>query len=107
MTCWACAIAGCGEQFESPADLIRHQVAAHGQNECQICGDHVYEGYLAIRHAFEEHTRAEYVRAYDADSDDIRLRENIKESIEQSVDIQELLREFETDSSRQPVSADD
>ncbi|MFB6300580.1 MAG: hypothetical protein ABEH65_10000 [Halobacteriales archaeon] len=107
MTNWACAIAGCGKRFESPADLIRHQVAAHGQKECQICGDPVHEGYLAIRHVFDEHTRAEYVRAYDADSDEIRHRENVKESIEAVVDVDELLREFETDTSRQPVTADD
>lgn len=89
---WECAIAGCGSTFESVEDALVHQVQSHERCECRVCGTVVPEGFFAIQHAFDEHTRAEYVRAYDADSDHIRRRESVKEAIEGLVDV-ETLRE--------------
>lgn len=97
MAPWVCGIVGCGEEFRNPEDLIRHQSTNHPRCECKVCGQSLPEGYLAIRHAFNEHTRAEYVRAYDADSDDIRLRERVKELIESHVDVPSLMNHLEGD----------
>ncbi len=91
MSGWACGIDGCGAQFESPEDAIVHQTTEHQRHECQVCGTIVPEGYFAIRHAFEEHTRAEYVRAYDADSEAVRKREEIKDEIESNADLQQVV----------------
>jgi hypothetical protein len=87
---WECGIAGCGETFGAVEDLIAHQVEAHERCECEVCGTVVPEGFFAIQHAFDEHTRAEYVRAYDADSDDIRRRENVKDAVEDRVNVERL-----------------
>lgn len=103
---WACLIEDCATEFGSVEDLIVHQASEHERCECKVCGTVVPEGYLAIRHAFEEHTRAEYVRAYDASSDDIRKRENVKEHIEEQVDVDDLVARLEADAERSPVSAD-
>jgi len=107
MTAWACGIVGCGEHFETVEDLLSHQVADHGSCTCEICGETHPEGFLAIRHAFSEHTRADYVRAYDATSDDIRLRETVKELIEGQVDLPSLLNQLEVDGENAVVSAGD
>ena len=107
MSAWSCGILGCGEHFESVEDLIDHQVGDHGQCTCAVCGESHPEGFLAIRHAFSEHTRAEYVRAYDADSDDIRLRERVKELIEEQVDVETVLDRIGVDAEDPAVSASD
>ena len=107
MSAWACGILGCGEHFGAVEDLISHQVSEHGQCTCEVCGESHPEGFLAIRHAFSEHTRAEYVRAYDADSDDIRLRERVKELIEERVDVESVLTQLEVDAEDPAVSASD
>lgn len=44
----------------------------------------------------EEHTRAEFVRAYDADSSAVRIREDVKDAVEADADLNsvvETLRE--------------
>lgn len=107
MSPWACGIAGCGSAFERAEDLIRHQVGEHGRCECAVCGESHPEGYLAIRHAFDSHTRAEFVRAYDADSDDIRQREQVIDEIEDVVDVQSLLSQLDVDAEDPAVSAGD
>ena len=107
MSAWSCGILGCGERFDSVEDLIDHQVSDHGQCTCEVCGESHPEGFLAIRHAFSEHTRAEYVRAYDADSDDIRLRERVKELIEEQVDVESILDRIGVDAEDPAVSASD
>jgi hypothetical protein len=107
MNSWVCGIAGCGGSFEQPASLIRHQTEHHPDAECLVCGETVPAGYLGIRHVFEEHTRAEFVRAYDADSDDIREREELLELIEEHVDVQQLLGQLEGTAKERVVSADD
>lgn len=83
---WECAIDGCGARFAAPEELIDHQETEHAGHECRVCGTSVPDGYLAIRHAFEEHTRAEYVRAYDADAEAIRTREGILRTVEGALD---------------------
>ena len=92
---WTCGIDGCGEQFEEVEAAIIHQTTDHARSECAVCGTVVPEGYLAIRHAFEDHTRAEYVRAYDANSDHVRQRERIKEEIEEAADLERVVEELE------------
>lgn len=95
MTSWACGIAGCGEAFQRVEQLIRHQASDHPPSQCKVCGETLPSGFVAIQHAFEEHTRAEYVRAYDANSDDIRHREQIKDFIETRVDVPALIRHLQ------------
>jgi len=92
---WVCAIAGDDKRFERVEDLILHQATEHDRIECKVCGTVLPDGYFAIRHAFEEHSRAEYVRAYDATSDEVRRREQIKETIEDSADIKEIVDRLE------------
>jgi len=107
MTSWVCGIAGCGREFGTPEQLIRHQAEDHPSHECEVCGWSLPAGYLAIHHAFEEHTRADYVRAYDADSDDIRARERLLELIDERVDVPSLVNGLETDGGDPVVSAGD
>lgn len=91
MARWACGIEACGKDFDAVEALVTHQATDHPDCECKVCGESVPAGYPAIHHAFEEHTRAEYVRAYDADSDDIRLRENLLERVSDRIDLPSLL----------------
>lgn len=91
MSAWVCGIAGCGSRFKDAEDLIHHQVATHGKCRCAVCGASLPEGFVAIRHTFTEHSRADYVRAYGATSDDIRHREHVMELIEEQIDVSTLL----------------
>ncbi|QPV61421.1 hypothetical protein I7X12_11650 [Halosimplex litoreum] len=95
MASWECAIDGDDEQFERVEDLIVHQSTAHERIECKVCGTVLPDGYFAIRHAFDEHSRAEYVRAYDATAKEVRRRENTKENIEEEADIREVIDRLE------------
>ncbi|MFD1644729.1 DUF7565 family protein [Haloarchaeobius litoreus] len=88
---WECGIDGCGERFGTPEDLVVHQSTDHERRECKVCGVVVPDGYLAIRHAFNEHSRAEYVRAYGASSEEVREREEIKDLIEEEADLQTVV----------------
>jgi len=92
---WECAIDADGEVFDRVEDLIVHQSTEHDRIECKVCGAVLPDGYFAIRHAFDEHSRAEYVRAYDADASEVRRRENVKESIEEVADIREVIDRLE------------
>jgi transcription initiation factor TFIIIB Brf1 subunit/transcription initiation factor TFIIB len=94
MASWECAIGG-DEQFDRVEDLIVHQSTAHERIECEVCGTVLPDGYFAIRHAFDEHSRAEYVRAYDATAKEVRRRENVKETIEEQADIREVIDRLE------------
>jgi hypothetical protein len=87
MALWTCGIDGCDARFEDVESAIVHQTMKHQRHECKVCGTVVPEGYFAIRHAFDEHTRAEYVRAYEADSSAVRLREQTKREIESEADM--------------------
>jgi hypothetical protein len=91
MAPWSCGIAGCDAAFDDAETAIVHQATAHERHECAVCGAVVPEGYFAIRHAFEEHTRAEYVRAYDADAAAVRERERVKDRLETEADIRAVV----------------
>ncbi|PSP18323.1 hypothetical protein BRC62_03325 [Halobacteriales archaeon QH_10_67_13] len=92
MSQWECAIEGDDAgPFDRLEDLMVHQATDHERVECAVCGTVVPDGYFAIRHVFENHSRAEYVRAYDADAADVRRREEIKETIEETADIQAVV----------------
>lgn len=106
MSPWVCGITGCGDTFDTVETLIRHQATHHDGCECRVCGEHLPDGFIAIHHAFDEHTRAEYVRAYGADSDDIRLRERVKEAVEERVDVPSLLNQLSVDDEP-AISASD
>jgi hypothetical protein len=107
MTPWACGIAGCGGTFDDPEGLIRHQAVNHPACECRVCGETVPAGYLAIRHAFEAHSRAEFVRAYAADADAIREREQLLDEVEAEVDVRQLLSRLDAGREEPVVSAGD
>lgn len=100
MSLWRCGIGGCDAGFRDVEAAIVHQTNEHERHECKVCGTVVPEGYFAIRHAFDEHTRAEYVRAYDADSSAVREREAVKEAVEADVDLQSVVDRLELE---QPV----
>ncbi|WP_336326307.1 DUF7565 family protein [Halovenus sp. HT40] len=91
MTRWTCGIDGDNATFDRVEDLMTHQAAEHDRIECKVCGTVVPDGYFAIKHAFEEHSRAEYVRAYEASAAEVRRREEIKEEIEEAADIREVV----------------
>ena len=95
MARWECAIEGDDTTFNRVEDLIVHQATDHDKIECKVCGTVVPDGYFAIRHAFDEHSRADYVRAYDASAADVRRRENIKDDIEDAVDLREVVDRIE------------
>ena len=95
MPCWECAIKGDDTTFDRVEDLIVHQATEHDRIECKVCGAVVPDGYFAIRHAFDEHSGAEYVRAYDASAADVRRRENVKDDIEDAADIREVVDRIE------------
>ncbi|WP_348613136.1 DUF7565 family protein [Halobaculum rarum] len=97
MSRWACGLKGCDAAFDAVEDAVVHQTTAHERHECQVCGAVVPDGYFAIRHAFDEHTRAEFVRAYDADSDDVRERERIKADIEEIADLDRIVERVDGD----------
>ena len=94
MSLWTCGIGGCEERFEDAEAAIIHQTVDHERHQCTVCGSIVPDGYFAIRHAFEEHSRAEYVRAYDADSAAVRTREDIKQAIESEADLHAVVEEL-------------
>lgn len=81
MTAWRCRIHQCNYMSSTVSDLIHHQITDHEPFQCEICGVHTPAGALAILHVFEEHTRAEFLRAYSGDADDIRVRENVKSAL--------------------------
>jgi hypothetical protein len=97
MSPWQCAIRGCGAQFPDAEDTLVHQATEHDAHTCKICSAEVPEGYFAIRHALEEHSRAEYVRAYNAGPDDIREREAVRNTVEAAVDVKRVAERLEDD----------
>lgn len=88
---WECAIAECDFSTGDAEELLVHQAETHDRHQCKICGTVVPDGYFAIRHVFSEHTRAEYLRNYEADTDDIRVREEVLGEIEAEADIESVV----------------
>jgi hypothetical protein len=107
MASWSCGITGCGGTFDDLEAVIRHQAVNHPDSECRVCGETIPAGYLAIRHAFDEHSRAEYVRPYDPDSHAIREREERLDPIEEQVDVHPLLSQLVGTGEEPIVSAGD
>jgi len=98
---WECAIVGCGSTFDSVEALLAHQVTDHETHECEVCGDTTPEGYFAIKHGLEEHTRAEYVRFYDGDAAAIREREEVLAAVADALDpavLEDLLSDERADA---------
>ena len=95
MSLWTCGINECRKRFEDVEAAIIHQTVDHERHRCTVCGSVVPDGYFAIRHAFEEHSRAEYVRAYDADSSAVRSREDVKQAIEAEADLRTVVEDLE------------
>ena len=105
MTSWNCGIRGCGARFETPVDLIVHQAIDHEECTCAVCGESLPEGFVAIRHAFSEHNRADFVRSYGASPGHVRQRETVVELIEDRVDLPAVLSQL--DGADDPVAATD
>lgn len=103
---WECGIDACGAVFETVEDAIVHQATRHERHECKICGTVVPDGYPAFRHAFSEHTRAEYVRAYGASSEEIRRREELQEEIEDTADLEAVAERLGEGRGGQQFSRD-
>lgn len=98
---WECAIVGCGSTFERVEALLAHQVTDHEDHECAVCDETVPEGYFAIKHGLEEHTRADYVRFYDGDAAAIREREAVLEAVGDALDpgvLEDLLSDERADA---------
>ena len=91
---WECAIDGCEFATKDAEELLVHQVTTHERHRCTICGTTVPDGYFAIRHAFSEHSRAEYLRNYEADTGDIRLRETVRRELEAEADVEAIVRQL-------------
>ncbi|MFB6106134.1 MAG: hypothetical protein ABEJ70_04080 [Halobacteriaceae archaeon] len=96
---WECGIRGCGRAYADLESMLAHQVTDHERHECAVCGAVVPDGFFAIKHAFEQHTRAEYVRNYDADAEDIRVRERVKSRVESQVDVGRLRERFDVSAN--------
>ena len=95
MSPWACGIEGCEAVFDAPEPAILHQTTEHPRTTCGVCGETLPDGYFAIKHAFEEHSRAEFVRAYGASAADVRQRETITERIEAEADLDLVIERLE------------
>lgn len=95
MSGWRCGIGNCEQGFSDVESLIIHQTTEHDKHECQVCGTLIPDGYFAIRHVFDEHTRAQYVRAYDADSAAVRRREAIQNEIETEADLNAVVEQLD------------
>lgn len=96
---WECAIGGCSATFERVDGLLTHQVESHERTECAVCGAIVPDGFFAIEHVFDEHSRAQFVRAYDADANAVRERESVKRDVEDAVDTDVIRARLADDSS--------
>ena len=106
MSGWECAIVGCGSAFGTVEALLAHQVTDHASHDCEICGETAPEGYFAIKHGLEEHTRAEYVRFYDGDSAAVREREAVLEDVSAALDV-DLLEDLLSDETADALDTSD
>jgi len=101
---WECAIEGCGHRTDAAEDLLLHQATDHERVRCAVCGTTIADGFFALHHAFDEHTRTQYLRAYEADPDDIAHREAVLEAVGREADVEAVLAELR---ARENVDADD
>ena len=94
---WECAIEACGHRSDAADELLVHQATDHDPVRCEVCGTRVPDGYFAIRHVFDEHTRTQYVRTYDADAEAIKDRESIREALEAEADLEAVVERVNGD----------
>jgi len=99
---WECAIGDCGYATDDAEELLVHQASEHERHRCAVCGTTVPDGYFAIRHAFSEHSRAEYLRNYEADTDDIRLRETALKEVESEADVERVVKRLSGEPEAPP-----
>jgi predicted nucleic acid-binding Zn-ribbon protein len=92
---WACAIDECAFGAGAVEDLLAHQLERHERHHCAVCHTIVPDGYFAIRHAFDEHSRVDYLRHYDADADDVRRREAVLEAVEAAADVEAVVERLD------------
>lgn len=97
---WECAIGDCEYATDDAEKLLVHQARSHERHRCAICGTTVPDGYFAIRHAFSEHSRAEYLRNYEANTDDIRLRETVLTEIEGEANVESVVQRLSQNEQR-------
>ncbi|MEF8841523.1 MAG: hypothetical protein V5A62_07830 [Haloarculaceae archaeon] len=92
---WECAIEGCGHRMGAADELLVHQATDHDPVRCEVCGTRVPDGYFAIRHVFDEHSRAQYVRAYGAEPEGIKHRQAVREEIEANADLEAVVERLD------------
>jgi predicted nucleic acid-binding Zn-ribbon protein len=92
---WACAIDECAFGAGAVEDLLAHQLERHERHHCAVCHTIVPDGYFAIRHAFDEHSRVDYLRHYDADADHVRRREAVLEAVEAAADVEAVVERLD------------
>lgn len=85
---WSCGIEGCDRSSDDVADLVVHQTRDHHPVSCRVCGLTLPDGYPALRHVLSEHSRAEYVRAYDATAEAVRVREAVAGYLDGVLDLE-------------------
>ena len=95
---WACAIEDCSYDAEAVEELLVHQATVHERHECAVCSTLVPDGYFAIRHAFSEHSRVDYLRHYDAGADDVRIRETVMEAVESAADVEAVVERLDNET---------
>jgi hypothetical protein len=101
---WECAIEACGHRTDAANDLLLHQAVDHERVRCAVCGTTIADGFFALYHTFDEHTRTQYLRAYEADAEDISYREAVVEAVRSEADVEAVLAELR---ARENVDADD
>jgi len=93
---WTCGIDGCDAAFDDVESAIVHQTNGHQRHECKVCGTIVPDGFASRSGTRStNNTRAEFVRAYDADSAAVRRREGIKRDIEREADLQRVVDQLD------------
>jgi len=93
---WTCGIDGCDAAFDDVESAIVHQTNGHQRHECKVCGTIVPDGYFAIRHAFDEHTRAEFVCARTTLTPRRSVAgKGIKRDIEREADLQRVVDQLD------------
>jgi len=92
---WACVVDDCGYSTEAVEDLLVHRASSHERHECAVCHAIVPDGYFAIRHALDEHSRVDYMRHYDAGADDVRTREAVVEAVEAEADVEAVVERLD------------
>ena len=97
MAPWICNIDDCQQRFSDPTALVIHQAQGHPPHTCEICGKHTADGYYALQHAMEDHSRTEYMRAYRASATALRARVEMLEQLRDAVNFRAVRSALDTD----------